>query len=300
MPSTTSSANCFVAPSICTLNTSFDASYNVVVSTLQTTESQTITYDRLFHYHLNDAESKTLCQAFTFTGLKTNPVDATGAQSAACTASFNPAHTGVAVILAKIIEHATDASGNIAADQAGTPGYLTGVLNAWISNYAQAYFQSNWLASANKTVVDNSDLTVDLIDNSGVAKITDLSGSVTSLSGAFDNGLAFQIDGPHLNAYAQTNSNDGPTFLPGLSGDDIVFGVLTTASTVAMKGYETAASIAANPIQGLSFNDLAAVTGDAATNAVPTRTCAFKVTLGCAASAAGEGTPSVAGRKMVV
>jgi len=249
---------------------------------------------------LNDADSKTLCQAFTFAGLKTNPVDPAGAQSASCTATFNPAHTGVSAILADIIEKATDASGNIAADVAGTHGYLAEVLNAWISNYAQAYFQANYLAGANKTIVDNSDLTVDLIDNSGVAKITDLSGSITSLGSAFDDGLALQIDGVHLNAYAQSNSNEGPTFLPGLSGDDIVFGVRTTASTVAMKGYETAASIAANPIKGLSFKDLATVTGDPATNAVPVRVCAFKVTLGCATSAAGEGTPSVAGRKLVV
>jgi hypothetical protein len=288
MPTIDSSNNLFVGPSIGTLITAFDASYNGVVSHVYDISAQRITYDEVFDYHLSRADSITLCRAFTLVNMKTNPVDPAGLQAVDASGSFNPSAPGVAALLATIIQKAEDASGNIAADTEGTHGYITDQLDNWIATAAaaQGSFEGTNLAEANKSNFGVNDADVDIFmdEGSGHVVLTDVSGSVATLSEAFNAGLARQIDEAHLRAYAVSGTNAGPTILPGLRGDQVVFGLKSNATTVTAFGYEEPGSAAANPVGGMTFTTLT-VSG-----LVPEPIVAFRVQLGCTNSGPGEGT----------
>lgn len=283
-----SSNNLFVGPQIGTLSTAFDASYNATITNVYDTSAQRISYDEVFDYHLSRADSIALCRAFKLSGMQTNPVNPTGMQPTGVDASFNPVAPGVAALLSAIVQTATDASGNIAADASGNDGWITGQLNHWIATAAaaQTTFQNTNIATANVDSfgVSDADIAIAMDKESGHVVLTDVSGSTATLSSAFNKGLCYQLDEAHIRAYAVSGTNAGPTILPGLRGDQVVFGLKSNATTVLAHGYEAAASILTNPVANMTFADLT-ISGS-----VPEPTVAFRVQLGCTASGPGAGT----------
>jgi hypothetical protein len=194
----------------------------------------------------------------------------------------------VAALLATIIQTATNASGDIAADASGNDGYITGVLDNWIATAAaaQGSFEGTNLPEANKSNFGVNDADVDIFMDEGTGHVvlTDVAGSVGTLSSAFNAGLARQIDETHLREYKTAGTNAGPTILPGLRGDQVVFGLKSNASSVTAYGYEESDSKNDNPVSGMTFTTLTL------SGSVPEPTVAFRVQLGCTNSGPGVGT----------
>ncbi len=282
LPATTNiatAANRFVGPAVPELKTAYEGTFNVVVSSDIVTSPQAVDYHEIFHYHLNNADSQTLCSAFHLSGMLTNPVG----DSQPNTATASLVTSEASSILSNILEGATNSAGLIAANVAGARGWVSDELNKWIADYTQASFQASYVSLANTDTahaVDNSDVTITMDASSGVVKITDLSGSVANIADCFDDDLCKQFDEAHLDAYKTAGSNAGPTQLPGLRGDVLVFALQSKPAHVDMAGEETQASKDSNS-NTMTFSDLDV------TERIPKPVLAFSITLGCTASGAG-------------
>jgi len=241
-PPVSSTINCFVSPDVGTLSVpDISANYNLQIGQSQNQSQESLSYDNIFDVILSLADSVAFLNAFTVSGLALglpSGVSDQLANGASCTFS-SIANDAVDLVLQKIINEATDASGHTAAQ------FLGESLNKVLSNYNISAFRTAFLTQINSVAqLTPSDITLGLEVDSGVVNIDVPSSSqsvVSTCYGGVPGGenskkLINQIDLTHLNAYADSlNNTINTSAFPAVPGDQIVFGLKNQTPFVTIR-----------------------------------------------------------------
>ena len=310
------SNNVFVVAEKATLAVSESASYTAVISDAQLLVRKTLSYDYIYDYYMNDADSAACLNLFTVSNVFPAPSGASSTTPQNGTVAFSTA--GPALAMIKDIMEA------FKSDVGATKGMVSNLkddLNSWLLETLNTDFDANHDALFND--IPNlfyNDVALTLGTSSGVVEISNdqlnaaVNGVAVKLS---DNSLANQIDPFHLSSYAAAGGVNylKTNALPCLKGDTLSFGVLTNNGNVSLGNAAVGAipAIAYDATGGGApsaggSNNLSAVVVldtkdavDAGGNKIApgNMAFAFRIHLGCAASgttssAAGTGAFSVA------
>jgi len=293
------STNLFISPTVGALTLTESGTYNVTVSNNYELDLISKTYDDIFDYTLNVADSIALLNCFTVggtsNGLNVNmPSPFTKQTTNGATCTFDV--SAVVNTLTSVLATAVDASGST------TKQFLTANLNQFLSNVNMASFTDSYLLTSINTDlsagISSGDVTLGMDVSSGVV-VYDASGAVDSIGSAcFGNtaceSLINQVDLAHLLAYQNTTGNLNylkTTALPALKGDQIVF-VLHTDTPVVTMSYNKATSSA--PSDPISLNAAWGTFSASSSGTDNSYYCAFRLTLGGAGSSqAGAPTGAV-------
>lgn len=287
---------CFVSSGLGTLTVAdASANYNVTISDNQTLEQVSLAYDNILDYTLSPVDSATFLNNFIATGFKLSlPTGVNTQYDAGARIVFTGTPSLESLqLLSQIVNGAVDASGDTAAL------FLADTLNAVLAGISTSSFQTEYLSSVNTVAVDlrNEDIALGIDVSSSVVTLDTgtsvLTIATTCYSDTHSNSLVNQVDSAHINAYQSTTTN-GMTIqaFPGLTGDQFVFGLKSTAPQVRFT-YNKATSSAPNDLASLDLPFGEVTASDAGNYSIRDNNwvLAFRVTLGDVENSQGGYVP---------
>jgi hypothetical protein len=279
MPTTaTSSAGNYLSASDGSLSFSQDATYKLSIAA-GPAETATTTFDEVFDLTLTPAQTVSILNAFTTTGvLRIYPQDVITA-----TNSFALGDAAALDVLKTVIETAASASSKTAEQ------YLKGLLDAWIMSNISTVNGSaefNLAVASNVESYPTDKLTMAIDASSGNVVIDAVTSAASAASAclAGDANIVKQIPYATVVKYQTTTEAEDNTIdttaLPLVSGDKLLFVLVAPSQSVSM-----APSDSSEPAEdeAMNTNPLEdAELGAAFTSAqtTPSKRLAFRMTMG--------------------
>lgn len=231
--SVVSTSSLIVAPRYGDLVTSNTATYNITVTTDQSEQIVTLTYDEIFDISLNEADSETFLNAFDISGLKLElPVGSSTQSAGGATAVFRD--SSCAEVLTNILTLSVNSTLQTVVQ------YLTGKVQDKLTAL-EATFGYEFAAEIINGITEDLDPSLLTFTLTGPAVSIDVSASIATIGSkcfGLSSAIVNQINTQRLNAYDVSGTNHLSTSaFPALKGDQYVFALrISNVDLVINKG----------------------------------------------------------------